>query len=197
MRAKWLRRVAALLLIAALVLLTWGVYIPAKAQLAQWLLRDAWQRGVETRQAVRPWPWADTWPVARLRVPRYGVDQLVLQGDSGAVLAFGPGLNPAGVYPGERGTSLISAHRDTHFRFLRRLQIGDRLMIQNRSGAQLVFVVRDTAVIDIRRARLRREHDTALVSLVTCYPFEAVIPNGPLRYLVVAERLHASELPNA
>ena len=50
-----------------------GVWIHAKAVLAQILLERAWQQTRDGGERVRPWPWADTWPVARL----VGADQMV------------------------------------------------------------------------------------------------------------------------
>ncbi|UCE88716.1 MAG: class GN sortase, partial [Pseudomonadota bacterium] len=60
-----------------------GAWIYAKAVLAQHLLHSAWQhtlaqRAVSSQPRILPWPWADTWPVARLQVPRLDVDLVVL-----------------------------------------------------------------------------------------------------------------------
>ena len=78
-----------------------GAWIHAKAQLAQYLLQRAWTRTLRGEPASKPWPWADTWPVARLRVPAHGVDLIVLTGVSGLTLAFGPGHAPNSAAPGE------------------------------------------------------------------------------------------------
>ena len=51
--------------------------INAKAARVQVLLEDAWERTRKGEAKVRPWPWADTWPVARLRVPRLDVSVIV------------------------------------------------------------------------------------------------------------------------
>ena len=68
-----------------------GAWIHAKAMLAQSLLETAWSETLRTGKEVKPWPWADTWPVARLTVPRLGIRRIVLAGASGSSLAFGPG----------------------------------------------------------------------------------------------------------
>src|SRR6476620_7642942 len=104
-----------------------GAWIHAKAQLAQYLLQRAWTRTLEGERDARPWPWADTWPVARLRVPAHGVDLIVLDGVSGRTLAFAPGHASGSPVPGEMGTSVISGHRDTHFRFLGALKPDDEI----------------------------------------------------------------------
>ena len=53
-----------------------GLWIQAKAELAQVLLERAWEKTLAGEARARPWPWADTWPVARLRIPSSGVDQI-------------------------------------------------------------------------------------------------------------------------
>ncbi len=66
-----------------------GTYIHAKASLAQLLLEAAWAGTLQGKKEVKPWPWADTWPVSRLSVPRLGIHRIVLAGASGSSLAFG------------------------------------------------------------------------------------------------------------
>ena len=160
-----------------------GLWLYAKAGLAQYLLDDAWTATLAQQHPVRPWPWADTWPVARLRVPALHIDQIVLDGDNGRTLAFGPGHSSASALPGQPGTTLISAHRDTHFRFLRKLQRGDEIWLDG-SAASVRYRVARTRVVDQHQFRVAAEGDQLV--LVTCYPFDAIIPGGPLRYVVEA-----------
>jgi sortase A len=169
-----------------------GAWIHAKALLAQQLLQRAWSRTLAGEAEVKPWPWADTWPVARLRVPAHGADLIVLDGVSGRTLAFGPGLAPGGATPGAPGTAIVGGHRDTHFAFLRRLRAGDEIVAQTPGRPPARFVVRETVVVDARTAVIRRDGQTARLALVTCYPFDAVTPGGPLRYVVVAEAASAT-----
>ena len=97
-----------------------GAYIPAKAWLAQELMQRAWVRTGAGEERAGPWPWADTWPVARLTSKERGVDLIVLAGGSGRTLAFGPGHLSASAMPGEVGNAIIGGHRDTHFQFLQK-----------------------------------------------------------------------------
>ena len=159
-----------------------GLWIPAKARLAQYLLEDAWQETLQTGVSVRPWPWADTWPAARLQVPARGIALIVLQGDSGRTLAFGPGLAAASR---AWDTTLISGHRDTHFRFLEHLVPGEDLWLENTAGVQHYRVV-NMEVIDSRVTAVHSQYGNEELILLTCYPFDAVTPGGPLRYLVRA-----------
>lgn len=78
-----------------------GLWIHMKATAAQWLLQHAWTRTIKTQKPAKPWPWADTWPVGRLLVPRLGINQVILADASGRSLAFGPGLVGHETFPTE------------------------------------------------------------------------------------------------
>lgn len=162
-----------------------GVWIHAKAHLAQYLLQRAWARTLDGERDARPWPWADTWPVARLRVPAHGIDLIVLDGVSGRTLAFAPGHASGSPAPGAPGTAVISGHRDTHFRFLAALRAGDEIVVETPGRPPSRFRVVDTAVVDSRVAVLRAADGPAL-ALLTCYPFDALRAGGPLRWVVTA-----------
>jgi len=165
-----------------------GVWIHVKAHLAQHLLQRAWARTVAGERDVKPWPWADTWPVARLKAPAHGVDVIVLAGVSGRTLAFGPGHAAGSAAPGAAGTAIVSGHRDTHFAFLERLRAGETLSMEVPGRAPVVFRVSETRVVDARTAVVLSDDAVSGLVLVTCYPFDAITAGGPLRYVVTAER---------
>lgn len=171
-----------------------GAYIYAKAHVAQVLLHAAWERTLRGESNVKPWPWADTWPMARLRAAAHGVDEIILAGDSGRVLAFGPGANFGFAPPGTDGTSVISAHRDTHFRFLRDVHVGDELSVQVATGQWRRYRVAAARVVDARAALEFPELGAPQLLLVTCYPFDTLVPGGPLRYVITAVEPDATPL---
>lgn len=182
---RWL--LVGLLLLGLQQLAGAGV-IYAKAALAPVLMARAWQATLDDGGRVhKPWPWADTWPVARLRVPALDIDQYVLAGATGNALAFGPGLDTAGARPGDPGTAVVAGHRDTHFRFMQRLRPAMDLVLQLPDGRYLRYRVAEARVVDSRgpvSAPARRGPEA--LELVTCYPFDALRPGGPLRYVVRA-----------
>ena len=47
-----------------------------------------------------------------------------------------------------------------------------------------------TDVVDARRGSLLLDTDTSILSLVTCYPFDAAEAGGPLRYVVTARKVY-------
>jgi len=186
------RRIGTALIIVLIAIGTWqfghGTWIYVKAQLAQYLLHHAWVITMNGELNVKPWPWADTWPVARLRAPYHGADLIVLAGANGRTLAFGPALVDDRTDDELRGTIVISGHRDTHFRFLQRLGDGDELIIERPGQPDRTYRVTATQVIDSRTTGIIDNPNYGQLLLVTCYPFDAIIPGGPLRYVVTAEK---------
>jgi sortase A len=182
MLRRWL---ALLSLLVGLASLAQGSWIFGKAALAQVLLRRAWAAARAGDQHARPWPWADTWPVARLLDRARGVDLVVLEGAAGASLAFGPGHIAGSAAPGMPGNIALAGHRDTHFRFLEQLQPGESLWLEPARGAAQRYQVESAAIVDQADTRLLEAQQDGL-TLVTCYPFDAPVPGGPLRYVVRA-----------
>jgi sortase A len=188
----WQRRRRKLLLATLFALgfaaLAAGFWLPAKAELAQQLLNRAWTRTAEGGEAVKPWPWADTHPVARLSLPGGGEPLTVLAGASGRNLAFAPALMDGSAEPGAPGVSVIAGHRDTHFRPLAALAIGDELTVERPDGSTLRYSVTALDVVDSARASLSLDADESIVVLVTCWPFDSVTVGGSWRYVVTAEQ---------
>lgn len=178
------RRLGVAAVAAGSLLLTGGLWLPAKAAVAQLLLRHAWARSHPG--PVRPWPWARTWPVARLRVPRLGVDRIVLAGDQGAALAFAPGHVDGTAPPGTPGNVVIAGHRDTVFAFLSELRLGDAIELESSAGARQLYAVTGSEVVHERDTTVLEATFEATLTLVTCYPLDGTRPGGPLRYVVRA-----------
>ncbi len=170
-------------------LIAQGAWIHIKAMTAQYLLHHAWQQTLTSRQPIKPWPWADTWPVGRLLVPRLEIDQIILAGTSGQALAFGPGkVRNREDSAHDSQNIVLSGHRDTHFSFIQEVHLGDKFSVQSPQGAWLSFTVTKMEVMDSRIQTLGVNEDKDDLRLITCYPFDALSTGGPLRYVVQAER---------
>ena len=167
-----------------------GAYIPAKAWLAQELMQRAWTRTGTGEVRATPWPWADTWPVARMTARSGEVDLIVLAGASGRTLAFAPGHMSASAMPGETGNAVIAGHRDTHFQFLKDVQLGELLEVESSTGLRHLYKVVGVDIVDSRKGSLLLDTEAPMLSLVTCYPFDARESGGPLRYVVTARMLY-------
>jgi sortase A len=177
--------VAMLLALSGLVLFGEGAYIHAKALAAQVLLQRAFAETIASGHLVKPWSWADTWPVARIEVRRLHASAIVLAGSSGQALAFGPGHVELTPNAGERGIAVYSAHRDTHFRFLKDVAIGDEIVVTRSDGHAFRYRADRASVVRFDDSGIDPFADGYELALSTCWPFDAVTP-GPERYVLHA-----------
>ena len=174
------------LLIAGALIAAQALYIPAKAQVAQVLMSNAWEHQLSTGDPARPWPWADFTPTAKLSFPGQNRTILAVTDASGESLAFGPTLMAASVKPGTRGVAVFAAHRDTHFAFLKDVKPGDEIAVELQDGARR-FRVTGSQIVRWDASGIQT-HDGGVprIALVTCWPLDAKTP-GPMRYVVWAE----------
>jgi sortase A len=185
--------------LVAIICLTIGVWqlgsagwIYSKAYLARFLINDAWQATLVNNSISKPWSWADTWPVAEISVPAIGLNEIVLSGDSGEALAFGPGLSNAGASFDSAEVKLISAHRDTHFRKLEYIAARDEIYIATPAGKK-AYRVTGIKIVDSRIYRVDPLAARYDLVLATCYPFNAMMAGGHERFIVEAEEIHPGQ----
>jgi len=179
--------IGALTLLALTQLAQFG-WVQSKGVLGQWLMESAWAGAVTSDgdgdgdgPAQRPWPGARTRPVARLHVPELALDRLVVEGLETANLAWGPGIER-----GRNGHTIIAAHRDTHFRFLGRLETDHHIELEHPAGIIENWRVEDTRIVDSRTTVLDLDARGPMLSLITCWPIDAAAAGGPLRLVVSA-----------
>lgn len=163
--------------------------VPTTALVAQAMLARLYAQGTpDTRPAVAV-SGADTVAMARLSVARLGIREIVLAGGSRQALAMGPSM----VLPAKPGAqppvTVIAGHRDTHFRFVRALALGDVVELETKAGAG-AGRYRVIGFETVRWDRFAVPADPArpLLALATCYPFEGH-GGGPLRRVVWAEAI--------
>jgi len=186
--ARWRIALAAAIAAAGLSQIASAAWIHAKAILAQRLIASAWE-DARHGGARRPWPWADMRPIARMTIASRGIDIFVLDSTSPRALAFGPGHIVGTALPASAGNSVIVAHRDTHFAFLRTLATSDEIEVESRDGHHARYRVRETAIVHKEDARVLDDADSPQLTLITCYPFDAIRPGTTLRYIVIATRV--------
>jgi sortase A len=178
--------ISVLLMLASLSFFGHSIWIFAKAQLAQLLLERAFTQSIATGQPVKAWSWADTYPVARIHIDRIGAEAIVLKGSSGEAMAFGPAWVNETARPGTRGTSVMAAHRDTHFSFLKYVKVGDEIEVTRDDGLVFHYRAISMRVVDWNKSGIDAHEAGFHLVLATCYPFNA-ITHGPQRYVVEAE----------
>ena len=164
-----------------------ALHIVMKAHVAQALIRHAWQENLLAGEPnMKPWPWADMAPVARMTLVRQRAELFVLNNDAPRTLAFGPGFRPQSTLPGRGGKTVISAHRDTHFSVLENIAPGDLIEIQTIEGRELLYQVYARQVVDMHDMWVTEDNGQNELTLITCWPFDALVPRGPDRLIVSA-----------
>jgi sortase A len=185
-RARRLALSAAAVAALSVVFIGEAIWIKAKAAVAQVLLDRAFAETVTTGEPVKPWSWADTWPVAKISVPRLKTSAIALAGSSGQAMAFGPGHVERTAEPGGTGTAVYAAHRDTHFAFVGQLVIGDEIRVTGTDGLSFDYRVTGTSIVRWDDSGIEADADGRNLALVTCWPLDGSM-RGPLRYVVHAE----------
>lgn len=175
----------AILLLSGAALTTKALYIPVKAEVAQVLLNRAFDQSLATGTPVKPWSWADTAPMARISVPRLGASDVVLSGGSGEAMAFGP---TAMVDDPARRVTILAAHRDTHFMFVRDLKAGDEIVMERIDGTRARYRVTGFETVRWDEFSYPADGGEGLLALTTCFPFDTHTP-GPLRRVAWAQRM--------
>lgn len=158
-----------------------GLWIKGKALVAQMMLDRAFVGSADGSQ--KPWAWADISPVARISAPRLQQSNIVLNNTSGEALAFGPGHLVYTPMPGQRGTTVFSAHRDTHFRWLGDLKKGDEVLVERPDGMKIRYAIRRAWVAKAGASGINADSDEHLIALTTCWPLDGT-RRSQWRYIV-------------
>ena len=180
------RRKETLLLLLALLCFGASAAIHIKAAMAQVLLEHAWQKTLSSGAPRKAWPWADTWPVGKIRIPKLDKSLIVLEGASGEAMAFGPARVAGSAHQPAHGVTVVGGHRDTHLSFLQDLQRGDVIEWQDRTGQYHRFTWSYHLIANANSDKLALSHTEQALVLITCYPFNAAQTGGPMRFVMLA-----------
>ncbi len=194
------RRAGAALLVGGAALLVYAASAWASGALERDRARAAWDASLARRAvlaahaAVAPGraSTAPGAPVARLVIPSISLDEVVVEGVGSRQLNAGPGHLPGSVLPGDRGNSIISAHRDRHFHRLDDVRVGDTVYTETLAGRD-TWVVTSRRVLDREAPALFRTADATL-TLTTCWPVRWLGP-APDRLLLTARRASSHPQP--
>jgi len=122
--------------------------------------------------------------LGKLEIPRLGLSLPVMEDDDPKSLALSVGHIPGTSVIGSLGNAGIAGHRDTAFRPLRRIRVGDR--IETHTGQDAVYVVKTIRIVNPADTSMLHESASPLLTLVTCYPFDYV-GSAPYRFVIQAE----------
>ena len=185
------RAASTALIVCGAVLLIGSAASVARGAIARDAARARWVE-IEAERAVAgakvstggaPWSEARGTPVARVTVPRLGLDEVVVEGVGDEELRAGPGHMIGSALPGDSGTSVISAHRDRHFHALGGIAMGDTVVTESASGS-VVWRVSRIRVVHADDSALEAR-TTPTLMLTTCWPIRYVGP-APDRLIVEA-----------
>jgi sortase A len=122
--------------------------------------------------------------IAILRIPKIHVEVPILQGTDGLSLNRGVGHVAGTAYPNENGNMGIAGHRDSCFRGLKNVVLGDAIEMATTAGTETYIIDRIT-VVDPGDVSVLKKRSHASLTLITCYPFY-FIGSAPKRYIVQA-----------
>ncbi len=182
------------LLISALFLIGCGVclqasWLPAKAWLSQQLIQYSWQQSIASKNAIKPWPWADTYPIGELSFERLQKKIVVLNGGDPTTLAFSAGaVAPFNQVNGDQ-PFVVAGHRDSHFSFLKEVVMSDVISLTDKYGRIQLYQVENIEIVDASIGELPLKADEKNLVFITCYPFVAIAANSNERYIITAKLL--------
>lgn len=132
--------------------------------------------------------------IGSLTIPALKRELPILQGTNAKDLKKGVGHFIQSVLPGEEDNCVLSGHRDTVFRQLDKLKIGDQLIVKTSAGT-FTYEVEETKIVHADNKTVIVPTDHATLTMTTCYPFYA-IGDAPDRYIVSAELIKSNKLVN-
>lgn len=173
----------------SLLLLVQGIYVPAKAWLSQKLIIHSWQQTLKSKQPSPPWPWADTTAIAKMEVKRLNQSTILLKGTDPTTLAFSAGVMHQYASLKNNRPFVVAGHRDTNFSFLEEIQLRDMIKIYDINGNIFLYKVENIEVMNSLISPLLLDETEPALVLITCYPFNALIADGSLRYVIKAKKI--------
>jgi len=184
------------LLITGSLLCLHASWLPVKALLSQQLISYSWHQTIELQQKIKPWPWADTYPIAELSFQRLNKSIVVLNGGDPTTLAFSAGA----IAPFNQASStqpfVVAGHRDSHFSFLDEVFMKDIISLADKHGRSQLYQVEAIDIVDASTGELPILADDSSLVLITCYPFTNIRNAGNFsdndnneRYVITAKLL--------
>jgi sortase A len=128
--------------------------------------------------------------VGRIEIPAVGLATRVLEGSDASTLRLAVGHIPGTAFPGPSGNVGLAGHRDTFFRSLRRIKVGDEIRLTTSAGTFKYRVISLRVVLP-DAIEVLKDTELPTLTLVTCYPFDFA-GTAPQRLIVHAEMVRNS-----
>lgn len=172
----------------AIALFAQGIYQEGKVIVAQRLLSLAWAAQLEDGERHKPWPWADSEPIAQLSIAGQA-PLMVIAGASARNLAFAPAWMVSSSGFGQAGNSIVVAGNVTYFKQLKDVKLNSYLTLNTYPNLQFDYQVVTTKIVNQKELSALDATDQEILTLISSYPFESPISNSELRFVVIAKRI--------
>jgi sortase A len=166
--------------------LAYAGYIVADAHIYQTIEESRFE-SVSLSLSEETHPVIEGSTIGEMEVPRLGLKAIFVQGDSPRILRHAVGHISETALPGESGNVVLTAHRDSFFRPLRSIQVGDAITIKTLDG-KFGYQVASTEVVLPSDVQVLQPSSENTLTLVTCFPFYYV-GAAPKRFIVRARQI--------
>ncbi len=165
---------------------------PSMAGIRSWiskgLLYTAWVRTQSSGDQIKPWPWAETWPLARLSIPDMGIEHIIVAHASEKNVAFTLGHLESSVPPGEMGNSGLLVRREGYYEFLKILKPDDLLVLESLHSGKWHYRVSAIYVVPKTNTQILASSANRRLTLISCYPCTSE-RKSYFRYVIVADEI--------
>lgn len=172
----------------AISLFAQGIYKEGKVIVTQRLLSFAWASHLQDGETHKPWPWAESGPIAQLSIAGQA-PLIVIKGASARHLALAPAWMVSSSGFGQAGNSVVLADNDRYFKQLKDVKLNSYLTLDTYPNLQLDYQVIATKIVNKKDLSALDVADQEILTLVTNYPLQSRISNSELRFVVIAKRI--------
>lgn len=188
---NWRRNIPVVLVILGTLLLAYVSWSYGSMYVEQRRLAREWERQQQAAATTQPNQDGEAVKVSyddgltKLSAAKINLESVVVEGTSHRDLLVGPGHLKDTPAPGETGNAVISGHRDTFFRHIGDLVMGDEIVVQ-RGGKTFRYKVTGKKVVEPTDMSVIKPTKDAEMTLITCYPTYYIGP-APKRLVVFSK----------
>ncbi|SDK03522.1 class D sortase [Sediminibacillus albus] len=123
--------------------------------------------------------------VGILSIPKINAELPIVEGTDPEELEKGVGHYKGTAYPMENDQIVLSGHRDTVFRRMGEVEVGDIFIVELPYG-QFRYQMESSKIVDAEdRSVIVSTAPKEVLTITTCYPF-SYVGNAPERYIITA-----------
>lgn len=126
-----------------------------------------------------------------ISIPKLKRKLPIVEGIDKEALKKGVGHFTTSVIPNQEGTSILAAHRDTFFRGIDVLKLGDSFVI-NTKNTDTTYTITERKIVDKSYLLPTVKKEKPELVLITCYPMHFV-GDAPNRLILTAEKTPSSK----